>query len=189
MNGETPLNRRAEGLLEFFGIKSGTWGPRTLGQQLLPSLELWRHYAASTSEQITMAATVAGAATGAVTPVTPTVFVNIASAVVPAGELWYIDHGSLSGVVSAAVGSRLTQLGLGVFNPGLAGGTTLHLPTRPIGADLPSDATSGAVAQTSLAYPVWVQPGLEFRLTWGGNVAAANNLVLAFSARLNRLRI
>jgi hypothetical protein len=180
----SPLNRIPRGLLEYFGIKSGEWGPRELGQVLQPVLELRDWY--TNAEALEVVATqpaggVIGADTSAntvaLTNTTPVDLVVAGNVVVPQDETWLILEAQCSWQFTAVAGQSAEYWwqfrGIG-------------FPSALIG-NVVSTATIVRTGARSLLRPFWSRPGDTIALAHGG-IVVAGGTVTGFGARLRVVR-
>ncbi|HEY6108081.1 MAG TPA: hypothetical protein VIV56_04175 [Gemmatimonadales bacterium] len=185
-----PLNRIPSGLLDFFGIKSGEWGPRELSQVLQGNMDLWRHYVAANAIDIdgTIAQVAGPLATGS-TDRTITWNFPPGGAVpnpVPAGELWYFDSFTALAVLSATAGQRIDAFGIEF--PQALPGQGFIVPTTPV-QRVTSDAANVSAVVIGMLYPIWCKPATTVSLHFSGVLAAGGTLDARCWARLVRLRI
>lgn len=150
-----PLNKIPPGLLDFFGVKSGAWGPRVLGQTLAPVIDLSRWYldfhALQVRAQLQTTAYAASSNAGALT-VTSTTPVDIVSAgviSVPQTEVWLLLEATIVWHFSAHAGSQSR------FTWQCAGRA---FPTRFMGF-AGSTALIQLEGSDALASPQWLLPG------------------------------
>jgi len=78
------------GLLGFFGIKNGGQYPQTVGQVIVPQLDMGELLAANYHERLGLQSLVT--ATGFTQS---TIVATGGNAIVPASELWYVMHASM----------------------------------------------------------------------------------------------
>lgn len=187
-----PLNKIPQGLLDFFGIKSGEWGPRELGQTLSPVIELGRWYLDGYATEFSVSVTggpifVASLAAGTmtITSTTPVVdgldlTTSPGNIFVPQNEVWLILEASVAWFYTA--------------NPGLSGefmwaSRGNFLPSHTHGATV-SDAAIGKQGSRSLARPFWSRPGDTLSLSNTGLVVPAGSVQLSQPRlRIARFRI
>lgn len=185
-----PLNLQPRGLLDFFGIKNGQWGPRTLSSELVPVLDLWRHYVATNcidldSDNVVL--TDSGAWLGSILS---NDWLQGAPAVVPQDEIWYFDSLTILGALSPGAGSTVWQL---TARSSIPGGV-LNAPFFPM-TPLPQPVVSVASAtqsvgfSVSMLYPFWMRPGTSFEFLYSAQLAATETLAVRAFARVARLRI
>jgi hypothetical protein len=187
----TPLNKVPPGLLDFFGIKSGEWGPRELGQQLQPTIDLARWYLDQYA--INVVATVVGSPFGNLAPtnveLSPTTPTDISGLVVagslrvPQTELWLILQADVSWTLAAQAGGRASAI--------LASGTTLATTpsfTWPMttSGHVTSDAAIAMRGHSTLRDPFWIQGGDRISCGVQGIVSAAGGCALDARLRLMR---
>lgn len=187
----SPLNRQPSGLLEFFGIKNGEWGPRELGQVLTPTLDLWRHYvSAFGSDDVDGTVTVNGSTATGGTDVPLTAWTmpnNTYPVVVPAGEVWYLDNMSINVVLTPGAGSNISAVGLAGTYPNVG---QLHLvPFTQPGERLVSDAGVATGIVQHQMYPYWLKPAQTLSLYWAGTIAATETGSFRITGRITRLKI
>lgn len=181
-----PLNKVPPGLLDFFGIKSGEWGPRELGQQLVPTLDLARWYldpyALEVSVLVTanpFLATLGGLALG-LTSTSPVDLVVAGTISVPQTEVWLLLEADVWWALSGNAGNS------GSFS-------------WSVGALVPPGTTQGFVDSVagaarwgswSLDHPFWCLPGSVISLNANGLVIAAGSIQIGAGVpSLPRLRI
>ena len=192
----TPVNRIPPGLLEYFGIKTGEWGPRELGQQLLPTLDLARWYLDSSAQQLQ--ATIGGNPWGAdtnatVADVTGTDPVDVTTGGVlrvPQTETWLILEAGVSWQSSASDNDAQFWWVSGNATTGFQA-----WPQRPMGyAGVPAPASFAAgfrQSAVSLTSPFWVPAGHTIGMQIGLVAIGVGGSVSISSAwlRLQRFRI
>lgn len=183
-----PLNIQPVGLLEFFGIKNGAWGPRVMRPELAPGVDLLHWYMGIYGLDFDISLTLNGAITGQITDVPFTTNTGVDINLIPALQTrgLYIQESTLCVSITAGAGSRLSSIG--VSTTYATTGVLKAIPMTPLGADVVSDATSGASAQVSQLYPCIVKPGATLSFLWGGNVAATEALVARWVGRCIQLR-
>lgn len=185
-----PLNRIPSGLLDFFGIKSGEWGPRELSQTLQGNLDLWRHYVTANSIDIdgTIPQLVGPLASGSTDRIITWNFPPGGQVPnpVPSGELWYFDSFTALGVMSATAAMRTDAFGI-EFPYALPGQG--HIVPSTFVSRVTSDAANQTSLVVSMLYPYWCRPGTTVSLHWSGVIAAGGTFDARCWARLLRLRI
>lgn len=169
-----PLNKIAQGLLDFFGIKAGEWGPRELGQVLQPVMELgeWYLHAYSLDVSFTAAAIVADAGSGsvAITGSSPAeFFAEVGSAgglLVPQTERWLILEANAGWSFTAVAGAS-AQLSwrLNQYAP----------PQDLIGYDT-SLAAASRTGTRGLTRPFWALPGYLLNVVQAGTVVGGGTV-------------
>lgn len=186
----TPLNLVPGGLLDFFGIKAGGWGPRELSQQLQGNLDLWRHYVASNSVDIdgTIAEVVGPLATGSTDRIVTWNFPpgGAVPNPIPPGELWYFDSFTALGVMSATAAMRIDAFGIEFPYPISAQG---HIVPSTFVPRVTSDAANQTALVISMLYPYWGKPATSVSLHFSGVIAAGGTFNARCWARVVRLRI
>jgi hypothetical protein len=187
----SPLNRQPNGLLEFFGIKDGGWGPRTFAQELVPQLDLWRHYVAGNPTDFDGTGTFAGPTGGALLldvawtyPITAAG--GLTPTIIPQNELWYWDTASIHLLMSTGAGSTL-QFAT-IAESALSPGAFHLLPFAPI-EQRTSSGTVSVSQFTALMYPVFLRGGAQLQFFVGLEVPAAETLTARITARGTRMRI
>jgi hypothetical protein len=192
VNGDSPLNIQPRGLLDFFGVKQGGWGPRIITPTLQPQLDLWRHYVGANGDDVE-GSTAAFAGVQNVfrqfLPITwllPSFTLGVLPNPIPQTELWYLDVWSFDATVTVGAGSRIVAVQLAVrFNNSTQ---LLQLPTTTSGP-LTIDATAEGAIYGSLLYPVFLKPGSELGILLAGNVAAGETFTARSTARVARMRV
>lgn len=183
-----PLNIRPPGLLEFFGIKAGEWGPRELSQQLVGVLDLWRMYVQDKGLDFDLTLTIPGPQQTAFTDI-PLIGTAGPGPVVPnpvpPGELYYFDYCSIIAQQPASAGGQVSHLAL--TSTMAAAGYGMTLPFTSI-TPIASDGAFNRGTRASMLYPCFVQPGGTLSLAWGGNIVGAFNITVRVQGRLVRLR-
>lgn len=150
-----PLNKIPPGLLDFFGIKSGEWGPRVLGQELLPHIDLTRWYLDNYALEVDSVVTASpfaasGNATSlALTSTTPIDLVSTGVIRVPQTEVWLLLEACVRWQFSAHAAQN------GDFGWTVGG---VHLPML-LSGDRVSSSTIQLAGARSLERPFWAAPG------------------------------
>lgn len=190
---QPPLNRLPKGLMDFLGIKSGAWGPRILGQQLGPSIELLDWYTEMYAQWFNVGTAGGHAAT---TPGTAIEFAGATSdasivtggiAQVPADEAWYVHefHASYSfaALENGQFGIQLTTAGnlTSTVSPAQA---VLGLGTMAFATGAPA---AGGRFVTALARKMFWAPGTQFRVESFGATALAG--VIRGVGRVSRFKV
>lgn len=176
-----PLNRIPSGLLDFFGIKSGEWGPRELGQILQPQIDLFRWYLDNNSLDVlaVVGASPLGASSFAQLTITSTTPVDICSLVtagqleVPNNECWLFLEADARWTMSDAAGSCRVGFSSGQVN--VTGQAHWNMLTQGWDAGAAGVTRGGC---STLQFPRWVLPGHRVTATmWGSTGGAATNQV------------
>lgn len=179
----SPLNKVPAGLLDFFGVKSGEWGPREIGQILAPTVELrdWYWNAYSLEVSFAQAALIANAGAGTIALTTPAPadfdLLSGGNIVVPQTELLLILEANASWAFQAVAGQRCELFWN--FNQ--------LSPPQPLIGYQTSDATVALSGTRSLDHPFWVTPGKTISLSHTGLAVAAGSVQPNF-VRLRYLR-
>lgn len=182
---QPPLNRLPRGLLDFFGIKHGEWGPRTLSSQLVPTFDLLRWYLDTNALEIAAdppALAVNSGSTGiSITNTSPVNLSNGVDLIVPQNEYWIFLEASVQTIFSAAAG-QTARTGLRSIS---SAGQLFLWPMASGGYD----ASVAAVQQAGWSYlinPVFVPPGSTIAIqVWGAQVGAAT---IEFDGRFRLVR-
>lgn len=191
---QPPLNRLPKGLMDFLGIKSGAWGPRILGQQLGPSIELLDWYTEMYAQWFNVA-TVGGHAAqapGALLPFAgatsdPTVINALGQLMVPADEAWYVhEFAAMYSFPALENGSFNLQL----ITQGNAT-STLVPPQTVMGQGTMAFATGAPAAGgrfvTALQRKMFWQPGTVCSIESNGTTALAG--VIRGVGRVSRFKV
>jgi len=164
-----PLNRLAYGLLDFFGIKSGEWGPRELSQGLQPTLELGRWYLDQNAQEYRWALAAFNDQTATNLQITQTFPLDITGLVtageliVPATEAWLLLEADVFWTMNAAGGSA--HFGYNVGGSNEAGPFRLPMQTMGFTTGIATILRSGAA---SLLHPYWCRPGARIAIACDG---------------------
>lgn len=192
----TPVNRIPPGLLEYFGVKSGEWGPRELGQQLTPTLDLGRWYMDASALQLQCTVTGspwAADANATLAPITgtgPVDLTNGTQLIVPPGEAWLVLEAGITWQATASDNEAQFWWASGTTASGFQ-----SWPQRPLGyAQHPAPASFAAGFRQSgvvLTQPFWIPPGMTLAVQVGLVAIGAGGSVSISSAwlRLQRFRI
>ena len=183
----SPLNRVPPGLLDFFGIKSGEWGPRELGQTLLPTFELGRWYLDANALEVACSfaaggilaadAPVGGIAFTATVP--PLNLITGGQIVVPQNETWIVLEASTT-LDFSAVASQ--------FGDAQWYSRGLPLPMRVQGFTT-SDAALARRYTATLERPFWSRPGDPLAVFSNGIEVAASTVALQARLRVVRFLV
>lgn len=190
-----PLNRLPKGLLDFFGIKSGAWGPRTLGAQLVPTIELIDWYTEPYAQWFNVGTAVPAAAA----PVGPGPAIEFAGAVsdatmqtggvciVPTDETWYMHEFTAGYSFPALENGRFSIELLTAGNLT----STLNPPQQEQGLGTMPFATGAPAAGgrylTSLVRKMFWPPGTQFRVQSLGVTALTG--VIRGVGRVTRFKV
>lgn len=159
-----PLNKVPPGLLDFFGIKSGEWGPRELGQQLSPTMDLSRWYLDNYALQVAcvvptspLVAATNGTAMG-ISSTTPVDLISAGGFSVPQTEVWLM--------LEMMVWWNFTN------DAGLEASFFWSVGGMPCPGRITGFTTSNAANQRwgywCLAQPMWARPGDVISLNCAG---------------------
>lgn len=190
----TPLSRLPKGLLDFLGVKSGQWGPRVFGQQLIPQLDLVDWYTEPYAQWFNVGTAGGHAATGPGNSFEfngansdPSV-INQGVAIVPADECWLMHEFAVAYSFAAlenAAGFSIELLTAGNLT------STLNPPQLVQGVGVMPFATGAPAAGgryiTSLARKMFWAPGTQFRVQSLGATALAG--VIRGVGRVSRFRV
>lgn len=187
-----PLNRLAKGLLDFFGIKAGTWGPNQLGQLLTPNIELLDWYTEPYAQTFNVGSAGGHAATnpgnsiefaGATSD--PTVL-TAGVLQVPADEIWYVHNFhaqySFPALENGSFLLFLTQAG------NLTG--TIVPPQQQLAFSMPfatGAPAAGGFFYTALQRKMFWQPGTQCHIVSCGLTALAG--VIRGVGLVNRFKV
>lgn len=184
----TPLNRIPGGLLDFFGIKSGGWGPRTFGQELNPNLDLLRFYTDPTALEISHSSSLAVSTNTGAIPIASTAPIDLTTGgelVVPNDEIWFLAEADINWQFDDA--SQIADFAIGCT---VQGGSP---PTRllPMGAIV--GFTTGAAAPLrgggrSLRQPYFALGGATLKIFQYGVTMTAGAVAYRVSFRLQRMK-
>jgi len=185
-----PLNRLAYGLLDFFGIKSGEWGPRELLQGLQPTLELGRWYLDQNAQEYRHAlADIVAVQPATNLQITSTAPLNISGLVtaneliVPATEAWLLLNADIFWTVPA-VAAASVSFGLNVGGSGEAGPFRLPMQLHGFTQGVATLVRSGAAA---LLDPYWCRPGARIQIACDGADPAASTITASLRLRIMRM--
>lgn len=183
-----PLNKVPQGLLDFFGVKSGEWGPRELGQLLQPVLELGPWYQNGYALEVAAVLPAGGAfvantpaASIALTSTTPVDLVVGGTIPVPQNEVWL--------VLEAAVFWTFTVPAAGQFADAHWVFRGIHMPCAHPTGRTTGDAAVVSVGGRTMSRPFWVRPGDTISLNQAGLVIPAGTVILGARLRINRFQI
>ena len=189
-----PLNRIPPGLLEYFGIKTGEWGPRELAQQLVPVLDLARWYMDASAMQLQCLITGSpwGADTNAsavnVTSTGPENLVVGGQLRVPPGETWLILAAGIAWLQTAIDNDAQFWWQSGDTSSGYQ-----IWPQRNVGyGQAPAPASAGQrQSGIVLTDPFWIPPGHQIAVGLGQVSIGVGGTVSILSAwlRLQRFKI
>lgn len=176
-----PLNRIPNGLLNYFGVPSGTVGPRELGELLSPVLELRDWYMNFSAIEVSLASAAVVVNTAAATlPLTSSTHPELITGgnlVVPNGEYWLIHESNFGWSFQAAAG-QAARLWFS-FNQ--------FSPPQPVVGEVVSNATVAATGNAGLERPIWMRPGQTISLSHSGILVAAG-AVTPFGGRMRLSR-
>lgn len=184
----SPLNRVPAGLLEFFGIKSGEWGPRELGQTLVPVMDLSRWYLDAASLEVSISFAAGGIFAAdvpvgniAMTGSAPAVPDLIAAGVitVPQTETWLILECAATLDFTAVAGQ---------YGDAQWYSRGIPMPMRQAGFQT-SDAALARRFTATLERPFWSRPGDLIAIASNGIEVGANTVALQARLRVVRFRI
>lgn len=190
----SPLNRIPQGLLEFFGIKSGEWGPRELGQVLAPTIDLSHWYFEPTA--LNLRCTISGNPWAAdqsnqllnVLSTAPTDLVVAGELRVPAGEVWLVLQSSIGWIPSA-----IDNEGQFYWTSGHSTSGFQIWPQRNLGYGQVAPPASAVARMQSVVgtRPFWVPPSHVIAMQLAAVSIGAGGTVSISEAtlRLQRFRI
>jgi len=184
-----PLNRLAYGLLDFFGIKSGEWGPRELNQALQPTLDLSRWYLDQNAQEYrwSFAAFNDQTATNQqITQTFPTDICGLVTAgelIVPPSETWLLLEADVYWTMAAAGGSM--HMGYNVGGSGEAGPFRMPMQTMGFTTGIATITRAGCAA---LLHPYWCRPGARIAVANDGTIGGGAGNSFA-SGRLRIMRM
>lgn len=119
---DSPLQKAPLGLLGAFALKVLGVNPDFFGRTVVPIADVYDQYLATTELQIKQGSAVAAIGSGSEFPATFTV---------PAGKVWRVIGGSISGSLNVADAAINVQGTFGVISPN-SGPTAAVLATGPI---------------------------------------------------------
>lgn len=193
-----PLNRIPSGLLAYFGIKSGEWGPRELGQQLAPVLDLRDWYMQPDATEVNFGtgaglAAIAATRSGAAFAITATNPVDLAAGsgqvTVPQGELWLmleadVQWGFSNGGAGAVNAYDATFIS---GNPAAGGAGQFTWPLGQLSGFTAGVAGYDRSGTRSLDHPFWVRGGDRISFYDHGALVGAGSIVVSCHWRFVRL--
>jgi len=186
----TPVNKLATGLLEFFGVKSGEWGPRELGQVLQPTLELGRWYFDAYGQGLSM---VVGGPFGnlsaqliGITLTNPENLSDGTQLNVPQTEAWIVLEADVQWTFTPQAGASASMvMGSG---SGVAGSAGFSVWPMQQSGFVASDVAVARGGSASLLRPYWVNGGDRIQVRLEGIIAAAASVTVSSHMRFIRLR-
>jgi hypothetical protein len=180
----SPLNRVPFGLLDFFGIKSGEWGPRELGQTLAPTIDLTRWYLDQYATELRFTFANFAVNTPAnnleITATTPIDITTGGILIAPQNETWCVLQADLFWSIGDVGGSIDCHLNSGE-NAGPAAWPMTLLGFQTGAAVLRSGSRS-------LDSPYWVLPGQRIRVGLNGAIVGAGTISLTGRLRIARMQ-
>jgi hypothetical protein len=183
-----PLNRVPAGMLDFFGIKAGGWGPRELSQLLTPQLDLTDWYTQTNALDVSF--TVTGSPFGnvgsSVIEIATTAPIDLCTGgalAVPQDEIWLVLEADLTWLINAQAGA-VAQLAL-ASGPLIVGPIVWH---QMVTGFTTSDATINRRATSTLLYPWWALGGDVIRVQNMGILAGAASVGVTGHLRLVRMK-
>ena len=190
-----PLGQLPRGLLDFFSIKSMGEYPQRLGNEVVPTMELFRWYA----DQAANTGVAVFSALGTLSPFTANIGTldwtsgtgafdfarGAGNTVVPQNELWI--------VLEAATRWTITDVGGSCDAALVAGQSTSDSATQFVITDGPLEGfTTGLggisrMGQRAATRPVILLPGMELVSRGYGQGAGAGTITIAHSVRIRRV--